>query len=110
MSGSPILDEAGGTRRYRSPGLAAVKEREANRVAGNTSMEVTEYEQLDAVALPLLDFDGAVEVRLLVAPAFLDLAFDHPIVRRVDVLVEQLPTIGCLLISIGTCVQFRSIH
>ena len=33
------------------------------------------HEQLDAIALPLLDLDGAVELRLLVALAFLDLAF-----------------------------------
>ena len=47
------------------------------------------HEQLDAIALPLLDLDGAVELRLAVALALLDLAFDHLVVGRVDVVVER---------------------
>jgi hypothetical protein len=47
------------------------------------------HEQLDAIALPLLDLDGTVELRLAVAFARLDLAFDDLVVRRVDVVVER---------------------
>ncbi len=47
------------------------------------------HEQPDAVCLARLDLDDRVEVVFDVALARLDLALDHLVVGRVDVLVER---------------------
>jgi hypothetical protein len=47
------------------------------------------HEDLRRGSLALLDLDDLVEVLLLVALAGLDLALDHGVVGRVDVLVQR---------------------
>src|ERR1700682_3883170 len=47
------------------------------------------HEQLYPVAFPFLDLDGAVELRLAVALALFDLAFDDLVVGGIQIVVES---------------------
>ena len=47
------------------------------------------HEQVHAIRFALLDLDDSVEIRFLVNLARLDVAFDQPVVRRIDVLIQR---------------------